>query len=74
MEDPIESLEQISYGFDKMDKNNYYMIQQITDIRKARTTKINFNYCLISISKNGGLTLNIIINILCNFLKFNRNM
>ena len=55
MEDPIEALEQISYGFDKMDKNNYYMIQQITDIRKARTTKINFNYCLISISKNGGL-------------------
>jgi hypothetical protein len=55
MEDPIEALEQISFGFDKMDKNNYYMIQQISDNRKARAIKINFNYCLISISKNGGL-------------------
>ena len=55
MEDPIEALEQISYSFDKMDKNNYYMLQQITDSRKARAIKINFNYCLIAISKNGGL-------------------
>ena len=55
MEEPIEALEQISYSFDKMDKNNYYMLQQITDSRKARAIKINFNYCLIAISKNGGL-------------------
>ena len=40
MEDPIEVLEQISYGFEKMDKNNYYMIQQITDFSKARAIKI----------------------------------
>ena len=55
MEDPIEALEQISYSFDKMDKNNYYMMQQISDFSKARGIKINFNYCHISISKNGGL-------------------
>jgi len=44
MEDPIEALEQISYGFDKMDKNNYYMIQQISDNRKARAIKKNYFY------------------------------
>ena len=55
MDDPIEALEQMSYNFDKMDKNNYYMIQQISDFTKERSIKINFNYCHISISKNGGL-------------------
>ena len=55
MEDPLEALEQISYTFDKMDINNYYMIQQISDFSKARAIKINFNFCHISISKNGGL-------------------
>ena len=55
MEDPIEALEQISYSFDKMDKNNYYMMRQISDFSKARAIKINFNYCHISVSKNGGL-------------------
>ena len=54
MEDPLEALEQISYTFDKMDINNYYMIQQISDFSKARAIKINFNFCHISISKNGG--------------------
>ena len=38
-----------------MDKNNYYMMHQISDFSKARAIKINFNYCHISISKNGGL-------------------
>ena len=55
MEDPLEALEQISYTFDKMDINNYYMIQQISDFSKGRAIKINFNFCHISISKNGGL-------------------
>ena len=56
MEDPVEALEQISLNFDKMDKNNYYMFQQITDFSKARSIiKINFNFCHIAISKNGGL-------------------
>ena len=55
MEDPVEALEQISLNFDKMDKNNYYMFQQITDFSKARSIiKINFNFCHIAISKNGG--------------------
>ena len=57
MDEPIEALEQMSYNFDKMDKNNYYMIQQISDFTKERSIKINFNYCHISISKNGGLSL-----------------
>ena len=55
MEDPVEALEQISLNFDKMDKNNYYTLQQITDFSKARSIKINFNFCHIAISKNGGL-------------------
>ena len=55
MEDPIEALEQISYKFDKMDENNYYMNQQISDFTKKSSIKINFNYCHIAISKNGGL-------------------
>ena len=55
MENPIEELERLSFCFDKMDKNNYYMKQQLTDFSKTKPIKINFNFCHISISKNGGL-------------------
>ncbi len=55
MEDPIEKLEQFSYSFDQMDKSNYYMLEQISDFSKAKPTKINYNYCHVAISKNGGL-------------------
>ena len=55
MENPIEELERLSFCFDKMDKNNYYMKQQLTDFSKTKPIKINFNFCHISLSKNGGL-------------------
>ena len=55
MENPIDELEQFSFGFDKMDKNNYYIKQQFTNFSKSIAIKINFNYCHIAISKNGGL-------------------
>ena len=49
MENPIEELERLSFCFDKMDKNNYYMKQQFTNFSKSIAIKINFNYCHISI-------------------------
>ena len=55
MEDSIEKLEQFSYNFEQIDKNNYYMLEQLSEFDKSKALKINFNYCHVAISKNGGL-------------------
>ena len=55
MLDEIEILYNISNNFDEMGKNQIYMKEQITDFHKIEKFKINFRYCHVAISKNGGL-------------------
>ena len=52
--DQIECIENLSSYFDEMGKKKY-MKEQITDFNDIDMFKINFRYCHISISKNGGL-------------------
>jgi hypothetical protein len=59
----IECLENISSLFEEMEIKNKnknkdipkFMKEQITDYDKLDLFKINFNYCHIAITKNGGL-------------------
>ena len=55
LEDQTENLENISNHFDEMAPNQFYMKEQITDFSNIEKFKINFTYCHIAISKNGGL-------------------
>ena len=55
MQDQLENLEIMSTNFEQICKNDYYMMQRMTDLSKINRIKINFNFCHIAISKNGGL-------------------
>ena len=55
MQDQLENLEIMSTNFDQICKNDYYMMERMTDLSKINRIKINFNFCHIAISKNGGL-------------------
>jgi hypothetical protein len=50
-----EALDNISTNFFEMSKEQFYMKQRLTDFYKTNKIKIDFNYCHIAISKNGGL-------------------
>ena len=50
-----DNLEQISFNFNEMGNNQKYMKETITDYSEVDMPKINFNFCHIAISKNGGL-------------------
>ena len=55
MIDQTNNLELIATNFDEIGEHEIYMKQQITDLNKLKRIKLNFNYCHIAISKNGGL-------------------
>ncbi len=55
MNDIREALDNISTNFIEMNKDHIYMKQKITDFYKTNRIKIDFNYCHIAMSKNGGL-------------------
>lgn len=55
MFDYQDNLEQISFNFNEMGNNLIYMKEAITDYSEVQMPKINFNFCHIAISKNGGL-------------------
>lgn len=55
MEDIIEVLENIATDYNQLDNDHSYLKQQITDFNKTNKIKIDFNYCHIALSKNGGL-------------------
>ena len=55
LEDQTQNLEDISNHFDEMARNQIYMKEQLTDFTNIERFKINFTYCHIAISKNGGL-------------------
>jgi hypothetical protein len=55
MQDQLENLGIMSTNFDQICKNDYYMMERMTDLSKINRIKINFNFCHIAISKNGGL-------------------
>ena len=51
----IENLENISNYFDEIGENQTFMKEQLTDFSKVEKIKINFKYCHICMSRNGGL-------------------
>ena len=55
MNDIREALDNISTNFIEMNKDHIYLKQKITDFYKTNRIKIDFNYCHIAMSKNGGL-------------------
>ena len=55
MFDYKQNLEQISFNSNEMGNNQRYMKEIITDYSEVQMPIINFNFCHIAISKNGGL-------------------
>ena len=55
MLDQTENIENISNYFDDIGNNQIFMKEQLTDFSKAEKIKLNFTYCHICISKDGGL-------------------
>ena len=55
MLEEIEILENISNQFEDMGKNQIFMKEEITNFNKIEKIRINFRYCHVAISKNGGL-------------------
>jgi len=50
-----ENLEKISFNFNDLGNTQKYIKEKITDYSEVQMPKINFNFCHIAISKNGGL-------------------
>ena len=55
MIDINETLNNLSLNFNEMSKGNFYIKQQISDFYKTNRIKIDFNYCHVALSMNGGL-------------------
>ena len=55
MLEEIEILENISNQFEDMGNNQVFMKEEITNFNKIEKIRINFRYCHVAISKNGGL-------------------
>ena len=55
MLEEIEILENIANQFEDMGKNQIFMKEEITNFNKIEKIRINFKYCHVAISKNGGL-------------------
>ena len=55
MDDIIEVLENIATYFNNINNEHFYLKQQITDFNKTNKIKLDFKYCHIALSKNGGL-------------------
>jgi len=55
MIDQTRNLDNLSSNFDDIGNKQKYMKEQLTDFNKIEKFKINFTYCHIAISKNGGL-------------------
>ena len=70
MEDITEIVEKINTNSEELAEDNTYLKQQITDFYKTFEIKIDFNYCHIAISRNGGL---IAVCKQKNFLDTSRN-
>lgn len=55
MEDISDIIENIAINYNELEPGKAYMKQQISDFYKTNKIKIDFNYCHIALSRNGGL-------------------